>query len=380
LGTVTNGDDGGSMDRSRTQTGAFTAATALMTATTALLLVALTCAPAAWGDSVPLNGGKSRIVLAPGLGKTLRQEGVAIKPLGPAKLKGRQLTLPVASGTFDPGEGTAFAHSGGFSFSSGRKTVAVRQVMLDASAKSLSATVAGKRMRIATLGDAKLEREGFDAHLVAKRLPLTRGAATALSRILGLPNVFRAGLSLGSVNSLAAQTEVEIASGTIAIGGPDTVFSKLESLNVQMGIWGATARAGTENYFLFGVAPTRLAPDASAGILEGGENDGVTMQIHAPPPRELLLRHPRIDLASGELSATLSPISKESPVTGAIATLDYSAARLQVRPKEGAFELMDIRAVANQFIADQLNARFATPGMFQAGETLARVTVTLDAR
>ena len=104
------------------------------------------------------------------------------------------------------------------------------------------------------------------------------------------------------------------------------------------------------------------------------------MQIFAPPPREMLLRHPRIDLASRELSATLSALSTESPVTETIATLDYSAAKFQIRPRVGAFELMGIRAVANQFIADQLNERFATPGLFQAGETLARMTVTLHAR
>jgi hypothetical protein len=40
---------------------------------------------------------------------------------------------------------------------------------------------------------------------------------------------------------------------------------------------------------------------------------------------------------------------------------------------------MGIKAIANQFIADQLNARFATPGMFQAGEVLARITLTLHA-
>ena len=39
------------------------------------------------------------------------------------------------------------------------------------------------------------------------------------------------------------------------------------------------------------------------------------------------------------------------------------------------FELIGIRAVANQFIAEQLNTRFLTPGFFQAGETLARITV-----
>lgn len=123
-----------------------------------------------------------------------------------------------------------------------------------------------------------------------------------------------------------------------------------------------------------------LPPDASTGILEGSENDGVTMQIFSSPPREMLLRQPSIDLATRELSATLSPLSMQSPVRETIATLDYSAAKFQIRPKVGAFELMGIRAVSNQFIADQLNARFSTPGQFQAGETLARVTVTLHAR
>ncbi len=44
-------------------------------------------------------------------------------------------------------------------------------------------------------------------------------------------------------------------------------------------------------------------------------------------------------------------------MTGTIATLDYSAAKFQIRPKVRAFELMGIRAMANQFIADQLSAR-----------------------
>jgi hypothetical protein len=383
LDLVINGNDGGLMARSRTQNAAPKMGTALTIATAALLLAALTYAPAASAASVPLDGGATRVTIAGGLEKALRQEGVAIKPLGPAKLKGRQLTLPVVSGTFDPDrKAGTFVHLGGFSLVSGGRAIAVRQLSLDASAKSLTATVAGKRMRFATIGAEKLEREGFNARLKANGLPLTRAAAAALNRLLGLPKALRAGRSLGVVDSLGEPSEVEIDSGTISIGGPETAFSKLESLNVQMGIWGATGRwrAGTENYFLFGVAPTRVAADASAGVLEGAENDGVTMQIHASPPRELLLRHPRIDLTSGELSATLSPISKENPVTGTIGTLDYSAARFQIRPRVGAFELMPIPVIANQFIADQLNQRFATPGMFQAGEVLARVSVTLHAR
>lgn len=162
---------------------------------------------------------------------------------------------------------------------------------------------------------------------------------------------------------------------------PATTFSKLESLEAQIGIWGASERwaAPGETYFLFQVKPTTVAPDASAGVLEGEPNDGVSIEIHAPPPRNMLLRAPRIDLAARELSATVSALSGGDPETAAIATLDYGAATFQIRPKVGAFELMGIRAVANQLIADRLNERFATPGLFQSGETLARITVTLHA-
>ena len=364
-------------------TGTALAAIRALQAATVALLAALTFASTAWGAGVPVGGGETRLSLAPGLDKALRQEGVAVKPLGPARLHGRKLTLPVASGVLDPDAGSgALVPSGGLKLVSGAKAVALRDLRLDASTKRLSAIVAGKRMQLASLGGAKLEAEGFDIRLQAKRLPLTRAAAVALNGVLGLPKVLRAGRSLGSIDALGEPSAVQIDFGQIALGGPDTAFSKLESLGVQMGIWGATQRwsAPGENYFLFAAAPTTVPPDASTGILDGPENDGVTMQIFAQPPREMLLRHPRIDLATRELSATLSPLSTEGPVTATIATLDYSAAKFQIRPKVGAFELMGIRAVANQFIADQLNQRFATPGLFQAGETLARVTVNLHAR
>ncbi len=108
------------MDGSWTGMAAFAAARTLTIATAALLLAALAYAPAAWGAGTPLGGGETRLALTRGLDKALRQEGVAIKPLGPAKLKGRVLTLPVASGAFDPDAGSgAFAHSGGLKLVSG---------------------------------------------------------------------------------------------------------------------------------------------------------------------------------------------------------------------------------------------------------------------
>jgi hypothetical protein len=369
------------MDRSSTSStgSAAGAAARLLTIATAGLLMTLASAPAAWGLTQPRTAGQTQLELNRGLDRALRQEGVTVEALGPAKLKGRKLTLPM-SGTFNEGS-AAFVQSGGLRLVSEGKAVALRRFKFDAFSKDLTASVGGKRMRLAHLGGSELERVGFDTRLKVRRLALTRAGAAALNRVLGLPKVLRPGRSVGSVNALGEPSSVQIAFGTISMGGPETAFSKLESLEVRMGIWGASERwaAPGETYFLFPIEPTTVAPDASTGILAGEPNDGVSMEIHAPPPRNMLLRGPHINLDTKELSATVSALSAADPVTAPIATLDYTAATFQVRPKVGMFELMGIRAVANQFIADQLNQRFATPGLFQAGETLARITVTLHA-
>ncbi|HVQ58796.1 MAG TPA: hypothetical protein VMS60_07800 [Solirubrobacterales bacterium] len=346
-------------------------------------MAVLTCAPTALGAGIQVTGGETQLRLSPGLEKALGKDGVTIQPLAPARLKGRNLILPVAAGAFDADADTdTLAHIGGLKLASGKRSVSLRRLSFDASTKSLSATVAGKRIHIARLVGGSLERDGFDARLKVKRMPLTGTAAATLNKVLELPKILRAGRSLGSASGLGEASVVDIDFGKIAIGGPETVFSKLEALKVQMGLWGGSERwaAPGENYFLFDIAPTTVTRDASAGILDTQENDGISMQIHESPPREMLLRHPRIDLTTRELGATLTPLSKENPVTGTIATLDYTTATIQIRPKVGAFELMGIRAISTQFIADQLNTRFATPGLFQPGETLARMTITLHAR
>jgi hypothetical protein len=351
-------------------------------AVTLALLAALLCAPAASGAAQPLAGGETLLTLGSSFDSALRQAGARARAVKPAKLAGRKLTAPVPSGSFDVAAGDGrFELSGGLELLDGRRTLVLRKIRLDAAGKRLSAIIAGKRVQLARLGGAKLTKEGFGARLKVPRLPLTRAGAAALNRFLALPEVLRAGRSLGSVNVFGEPSSVDIAFGSFALGGPETTFSKLASLDVQMGIWGGSESwgEGAERHFLFSVGPTTIAADASAGILTGGVNDGITFEIHAPPPRNMLLRGPRIDLAAGELSATTSGLSAEDPLTATIATLDFSGATLRARPKARMFELTGIRAVASQFIADQLNSRFGTPGTFQPGETFARVTATLFA-
>jgi hypothetical protein len=351
-------------------------------AVTLALLSAFLCTPAASGAARSLADGEALLRLSGGLDSALRQAGVKVKAVKPAKLAGRRLTASISSGSFDVDAGRgAFELSGGLKLLDGRRTVVLREIRLDAGGKRFSAIVAGKRVQLARLAGAKLADEGFGARLEAPRLPLTRAGAAALNRVLALPEVLRAGRSLGSVDGFGEPSSVDVAFGSIAIGGPDTTFSKLASIGVDMGLWGGSEGwgEGAERAFLFPLGPTTVATDGRTGVLAGGANDGITFQSYSSPPRDMLLRGPRIDLAAGELSATVSGLAGADLLTGTIATLDYSGATFQVRPKVGAFELMGIRAVAGQFIADQLSSRFGSPGMFQAGETLARVTVTMYA-
>lgn len=349
----------------------------------ALALLLAAALPATAGARVVVSDGEARLTLDRGLTQELRQEGVDIVPIGAGTAGGRLIRLPVVAGATNGAAGRgALTVAGGFSFDSGARAARIGDILLNTGKGQSTARIAGTRRILAKHGALRPSPAGFGTRIRILDLRLTGGTAAALNRRLGLPGLFRPGRPLGSLVIVAIPESVQVAFGKIAMGGPDTTFSKLESLQVQMGIWGASERwaAPGETYFLFEVKPTTVTPDASFGVVEGEPNDGVTMEIHAPPPRNMLLRAPRIDLAARELSATVSPLWTADPVTATIATLDYGAATFQIRPKVGVFELLGIRAVANQFIADQLNERFATPGMFQAGETLARITVTLHAR
>jgi hypothetical protein len=295
----------------------------------------------------------------------------------------RQITLPVGAGATNGAAGRgALTVEGGFAFRSGARSARVGDILLNTGRGQSTARVAGKHRILAKHGPLRASAEGFSTRIRIPTLRLTGGTAAALNRKLHLQGVFRGGQLLGSLSVVAIPATVPIEFGSISMGGRETTFSKLEGLGVEMGLWGSSERwaAPGETYFVFPVTASAVAPDASSGTVASEAGSGVTMQIFAPPPRNMLLRDPRIDLAARELSAKVSALSADDPgITALVATLDYTGAKFQIRPKVGTFELMGIRAIATQFIADELNARFSTPGTFQAGETLARISVTLHA-
>jgi hypothetical protein len=347
------------------------------------LVILASVLPASAEARVVIGGGEARLTLDRELAQELRRDGVDIVGIGKGESAGgRQIAFPVGAGATNGAAGRgALNVEGGFAFVTGIHAAHVGDILVNTGKGQSTARIAGEHRILARHGPLRASAAGFGTRIQIPTLRLTGGTAAALNRKLHLRGVFRAGRRLGSLAIVAIPATVPIQFGTVSIGGPETTFSKLASMDVSMGLWGGSERwgEGSPPTFLFPVEPTAVAPDATEGLVAGGANDGISFQIESPPPRNMLLRGPRIDLASGELSATVSALSTAEPETATIATLDYSGATFQIRPKVGAFELMGIRAVASQFIADQLNSRFGTPGRFQAGETFARVSATLYA-
>lgn len=352
-------------------------------AATALATFALffAWAPAAWGVAGPVGEGHTALKLSASLYERLQESDVRLVKLSPGRVQGRTATMPVGDGTLDAPEASAtVTHEGGFKLRGQRRAVVVRKLILDIPAKQLRGKIGGRKLTLASLPKINGAPDGFGAKIAVHSLKLTRSAAFALNRALGLADVFTGGRSLGSISSFMQLETVAIASGTIALGGEASIFSKLESQGVGLGLWGTAERFGERGLhppvFLFEVASSALAPDGSTGLING--ESGLTLQ-KPEPNRDLLLLTPTVDLGSGTLSAGLARLSGADLASGTIATLDTSAATTRIR-WASRMELTDVKAIASQFLADRLNATFAPPAPFTAGETLGELNLLLYAQ
>ena len=291
-------------------------------------------------------------------------------------MRGRTATMPAGGGTLDAREESAVVRfRGGFALRGKRRDVLVRKLILDIPGERLRGQIGSRKLTIATLARIDVAPDLFGARIVVHTLRLSRRAALALNRALGLNGVFAGGRSLGIISSVVQPEAVTIASGTIALGGEESTFAKLESLGVEIGLWGTASRWGEGGppVFLFEVASGTLGPDGLTGIVNG--ESGLTLQ-KTQPGQDLLLLTPTVDLGSGVLSAGLTALSGENPASGTIATLQTSAATTRIRWAT-TMELTDVKAITTQFLADRLNATFAPPTPFTAGETLGKLNLLL---
>ncbi|MGZ5340150.1 MAG: hypothetical protein ACXWED_01895, partial [Solirubrobacterales bacterium] len=257
----------------------------------------------------PLKGGATTFNLK--LPKKVKIKS----PGGGASLTGTALELPITGGSLDPTNGAGAVEDGGtFVLKKGKKKVTVSVVKPTFGGPygggSLSADLATPKKKkkksastaaVKTLADltgGTLSRVGFGARVASANAVLTKGGAKALNKALGLKkkkkngkknkNRFKKGNSLADVSTTTIPLTVEVIGGT-AITHGSTGFGKLayqctgtpaagcygKGVNPIPGT-GVTASGGASYTTPGGaitspvVAPSAIAPDASAGSVKTG--------------------------------------------------------------------------------------------------------------
>lgn len=178
------------------------------------LLALLAFAPFASAAADPVASGSATVTLKQGFFKALKKHGVKISKIGAAKLKGKKATFPVTGGEMDPLTGAGTLNlGGGLKFKAGKKSAAVKALVIDTIKKALFAKVAGKKMKLANLAGYTYARAGFGLSLTIKKLKLTNAAAKKLNKKLG----FKKGSKPFKGNRLMASAKAEEQPSTVTL-------------------------------------------------------------------------------------------------------------------------------------------------------------------
>lgn len=258
----------------------------------AVLIALLAFVPLGSAASDPVASGSTKITLNNSLYKKLKESGVKVVKIKPATVKGKKITLPIngTESSLDPttGAGT-LAHKGGFKLKAGKKTVAIKNLVLNTTKKTLSGKVGNKKMKIAAVGGVSFKREGFGAGVLAKKLNLTKKAAKQLNKALD-ENVFKANKSLGSASSSEQPLTVTVTGGNGTLNAAASLVKKLEDVEVTIETIPPTTEL-TKEPRVYGLPLTggALSPTATAGTVQSGGGLKLVQNLKEGPSTTITL-------------------------------------------------------------------------------------------
>ncbi|HEY0319038.1 MAG TPA: hypothetical protein VGC49_12205 [Solirubrobacterales bacterium] len=238
----------------------------------AALFALLAFAPFASAASDPVASGSTTVTLNSGFVKSLNNKGVKVLKVNPAKLKGMKATFPVTGGEMDPTTGVGnLTHSGGLKFKSGKKSATVKALVLNTAKKSLTAKVAGKKMKFASVAGYTFTRNGFGVNISVKKLKLTGSAASQLNKKLGFktkPKPFTGNKLIGSAKGEVQPSTVTILpGGNVSFAANATTLGKLAKVQVKVETLAPTTST-VPGLYSFPISGGTIAPTATAGIVQ----------------------------------------------------------------------------------------------------------------
>lgn len=233
----------------------------------AALFALLAFAPFASAAPDPVASGTATITLKSGFVKSLKKAGVKISKIGSAKVSGSKLTFKVTGGELDPtnGQGTLNL-GGGLKFKHGKKSAPVKGLSLNTIKKGLFGKVAGKKVKITTVGGYTFTRAGFGVSTVIKKMKLTNTAAKKLNKALDTKALKGNKLIASSVAEEQPATVTIIPGGNVSFNANKELLEKLTDVEVKLETVAPTVANGTT--FEFPISGGSIAPTATAGVVQ----------------------------------------------------------------------------------------------------------------
>ncbi len=251
----------------------------------AALTAMLALAPLASAASNPIASGSTTLTLNSGFNKKAKKAGIKITAIKPAKVKGTKATFTVTGGSVEPttGSGT-ITHSGGLKIKWGKKSVAVKALEINTTAKSVTASIGGKKVKLAKLGGLSSARLGFGNSIAAKNVKLTGAGAKALNKKLTPKPVkvkvkkkgktivktvkvnpaFKANMVLGkTATQIEPTTDNVLATGTLTYAGDEGLLKKLADVGVKVETISPTSVNGTT--YSSGISGGTISPLGTSG-------------------------------------------------------------------------------------------------------------------
>jgi hypothetical protein len=301
-----------------------TARGATLTAATlaaAALFALLAFAPIASAAPDPVASGSTTVTLKQGFVKSLKNQGVTIQKISPAKLKGAKATFTVTGGTLDPLTGLGTVNlGGGLKFKAGPKSAPVKGLVVDTSKKSLTAKVAGKKMKLATIAGYTYVRNGFGVNLTMKKLKLTGSAASQLNKKLGYktkPKPFVGNRLMGSGTAeTQPSTVVVLPGGNVGFAVNPITLARLEKVGVKITLIPPSGEP-VKGLFSFPIGGGTISPAGTAGVVQSAGGLVLTQKIQTGATTFLettiTLGGFYVDLSAKTTTVEVSAVSNASP-------------------------------------------------------------------
>lgn len=288
---------------------------AIVAAAIAAMLVLAPLASAATPN--PISSGTTTLTINSGFNKKAKKAGITVTAVKPAKLKGAKATFTVTGGQIEAttGAGTV-THGGGLKIKWGKKSVALRAFEINTTAKSLTAKVGGKKVKLATLAGLSSARLGFGNSLVAKKVKLTAAGANALNnkltpaptktkvkkngktvtKVVKTQPAFKANMVLGkTTTSVEPETDNVLATGTMTYNGDATLLGKLKDVGVEVQTISPTTVSGTT--FNSGISGGTISPLGTSGQVNSSGGIKLVQNLDKGPSTSITLGSIGVDLA-----------------------------------------------------------------------------------